>query len=57
MTKFTGYGLGINHDHKPVCVNLPPEIDAIVRSLPNRSEKLRQWIIEGVEREGLFREE
>ena len=38
----------------PLSVKLPREIDAIVRSLPNSSEKLMQWIIEGMEREGLI---
>lgn len=47
-------GIGLKHHQSPVCVKLPPEIDAIVRSLPNRSHKLRQWIIEGMEREGLI---
>jgi hypothetical protein len=34
-------------------VRLPEWADAIVRLLPNRAEKLRQWIIEGIEKEGL----
>ncbi len=38
----------------PLSVKLPREIDAIVRSLPNNSEKLMQWIVEGMEREGLI---
>lgn len=39
---------------KPVCVALPIEADEVVRALPNRSEKLRQWIVEGMRREGLL---
>jgi len=35
---------------KPVCVALPLEIDAIVRSLPNRSDWLRKIITEAVEK-------
>lgn len=36
-------------------VRLPISLSKIVRSLPNRSQKLRQWIREGAEREGLLR--
>ncbi len=39
---------------KPVAVALPIEADEIVRSLPNRSAKLREWILEGMRREGLL---
>lgn len=28
-------------------VRLPEEIDSQIRSLPDRSEKLREWILEG----------
>ncbi len=38
----------------PVSVALPIEADEIVRGLPNRSAKLRQWILEGMRREGLL---
>lgn len=44
-------GLGVKHSQKPVSVMLPPEIDALVRSLPNRSEFIRQAVIEKLERE------
>jgi hypothetical protein len=36
---------------KPVSVKLPIEIDKFVRSLPNRTEWLRQVIVEAAERE------
>lgn len=36
-------------------VRLPQSVDAIARNLPNRSEKLRQWILEGLEREKLIK--
>lgn len=36
---------------KPVCVLLPPDLDEYVRSLPNRTEWLRQVIAEAVERD------
>jgi Arc/MetJ-type ribon-helix-helix transcriptional regulator len=44
-------GLGISHKQKPVSVMLPPGIDALVRSLPNRSDFIRQAIVEKLERE------
>jgi hypothetical protein len=36
-------------------VRLPESADAIARNLPDRSEKLRQWILEGMEREKLIK--
>ena len=51
---FKGTGMGVTHKQPPVCVKLPPEIDKIVRSLPNRSEYIRQAIIEKLDREGLL---
>ncbi len=36
----------------PICVKFSTEVDEKLRSLPNRSEKIRQWVIEGLEREG-----
>ena len=36
----------------PMSVRLPPELDTIVRSLPNRTAWLRDAIIEKLEREG-----
>lgn len=44
-------GLGTKRGHKPVSVLLPPELDNWVRSLDNRSEWIRQAIIEKYERE------
>lgn len=37
----------------PMSVRLPPELDAIVRSLPNRTAWLRDAIIEKLQREEL----
>ncbi len=50
-TRFKGEGLGITHKQKPVSVMLPKEIDAIIRAMPNRSEFIRQAIIEKLQRE------
>lgn len=56
-TMFKGQGLGIGHSRSPVCVQLPPDLDALVRSLPNRSEFMRQAIVEKLRREGLLSED
>ena len=52
--KFKGKGLGTTDKQSPVSVKLPPEIDAAVRSLPNRSEYLRKAIVAQLERDGLL---
>lgn len=56
-TQFQGYGVGIPRTIAPIPVKYPPEVDAILRSLPNRSEKIRQWVLEGMRREGLLEDE
>ena len=53
-TQFKGKGLGVKHKQKPVSVMLPHEIDAVVRSLPNRSDYIRQAIVEKLEKDGLL---
>jgi hypothetical protein len=50
-TRFKSSGIGVKHDTKPISVMLPGDLDAYVRSKPNRSEWLRQIIAEAVERE------
>ena len=52
--KFKGKGLGTTDKQSPVSVKLSPEIDSIVRSLPNRSEFLREAIAEKLRKEGLL---
>jgi hypothetical protein len=51
---FKGSGVGIKHKTPPVSVKLPPEMDALVRSLPNQSEFIRAAIAEKLEREGMM---
>lgn len=53
-TQFKGKGIGVKHKQKPVSVMLPSEIDAVVRSLPNRSEYIRQAIAEKLKKDGLL---
>ncbi len=51
---FKGKGLGVTHSQPPVCVKLPPEIDALVRAMPNRSEFIRSAISEKLKKEGFL---
>lgn len=50
-TRFKSLGVGVKHDHKPISVMLPPETDAYVRALANRSQWLRQAVEEKMERD------
>ena len=50
-TRFKGKGVGIKKKKKPVSVMLPEDLDEIVRAMPNRSEFIRQAIIEKLERD------
>ncbi|MCC5636309.1 hypothetical protein LC593_10655 [Nostoc sp. CHAB 5844] len=49
--------IGIKSGQSPISTKYPEEIEKILRSLPNRSEKIRQWVIEGMRKEGLLGEE
>ena len=53
-TRFKGKGIGTVHGQKIVGARLPLKIDAIVRSLPNRSDFIREAIYEKLEREGML---
>ncbi|TAG91235.1 MAG: hypothetical protein EAZ09_18975 [Oscillatoriales cyanobacterium] len=53
-TQFKNTGLNITHKQKPISVMLEPEIDAIVRSMSNRSDWLRKAIREQLKRDGLL---
>lgn len=44
--------VGISGKSDPISTKYPPDVEAILRSLPNRSEKIRQWVIEGMKRDG-----
>ena len=44
-------GLGTKRGHKPVSVLLPPDLDGWVRSLDNRSDWIREAIVEKFKRE------
>jgi len=51
LTRFESAGVGTKSKQAPISVMLPIEIDAIVRSLPNRSEWVRAAIAEKLARE------
>lgn len=53
-THFKNTGLNTTDKHPPVSVKLPPELDKVIRSLPNRSQFLREAIAEKAVREGLI---
>jgi metal-responsive CopG/Arc/MetJ family transcriptional regulator len=49
-----GKGLGTSCKQAAVSVKLSPEIDALVRSLPSRSDLIREAIAEKLIKEGLL---
>jgi hypothetical protein len=51
---FKGHGIGVQHKTPPICAKLPPELDQLVRPMPNRSEFIREAILEKLQREGLY---
>lgn len=55
-TRFTGQGKGTKSKQQPISVMLPADIDSIVRALPNRSEWIRDAIIQKLKREGMLEE-
>ena len=53
-TQFKSKGVGVKNKQRPVSVMLPPEMDSVVRSLPNRSDFIREAIAEKLQKEGLL---
>jgi hypothetical protein len=51
---FKGDGLGLTHSTKPHCFKIPDPYDRILRSLPNKSDFLREAVMEKLERDGLL---
>ncbi len=52
-TQFKPTGVGVSRK-APHSFAIPDPYDEILRSLPNRSEKLRQWVIKCMVEEGLL---
>lgn len=50
LTRFKQKG-SVPMAQQPLCVRLPADLDAQVRSLPNRTEWLRDAILEKMQRE------
>lgn len=53
-TRFKSKGVGTKYKQNPVSVLLPGDIDPIVKAMPNRSEFIRQAVLEKLIREGLL---
>lgn len=51
---FVSQGKNIGGEVKVIGCKFPPEVDAVLRTLPNRSEKLREWVIKCMVEEGLL---
>ncbi len=53
-TQFKGEGKGIPHNQKPISVMFPPLIDELLRNMDNRSEYIRNAIINQLYRDRLL---
>ncbi|MDF5715037.1 MAG: hypothetical protein PUP92_19020 [Rhizonema sp. PD38] len=51
-TQFKDKGVGVGRK-PPLSFQIQDPYDEILRSLPNRSEKIREWVIQGMLKEGL----
>lgn len=45
---------GVEMASQPIGCKYPVEIDRVLRSLPNRSERIRVWVMEGMKRDELL---
>lgn len=52
--KFKGKGIGLKKDIQTINVRFPPEIDAILRGMENRSEYIRNAVIRQLQRDGHY---
>jgi hypothetical protein len=52
--KFKDTGLGTKSDTRPICAKFSPDIDAIIRALPNRSEFVRSAVMDALKKSGLL---
>ena len=53
-TRFKSTGIGITSKQAPICVMFPGEFDEILRSLPNRSEYIRDVVIRALKEDGFL---
>lgn len=56
-TQFKSTGVGLTHKNKTFGFKIPDKYEDVLELLPNRSQKIRQWVIEGMIREGLVFED
>jgi len=54
--KFKDTGLGTKSDTSPICAKFPPDVDVIIRGLPNRSEFVRSAVVAALKKYGLLEE-
>lgn len=52
--KFKPKGVGVRHGANPLTVKVAPELRAIIDALPDKPDRLRRWIFEGMQRDGLI---
>ena len=53
-TRFEGQGMGSKSKQPPICAIFPADVDKILRSLPNRSEYIRDAVIDKMKRDKLI---
>ena len=52
--RFKPLGIGSEYGQQPISVMYPSEIDGLLRSLPNRSDFIRDAVVEKLRKEGLL---
>ncbi|MBD2776752.1 hypothetical protein [Iningainema tapete] len=53
-TQFKSTGLGITNESKTFGFKINEKYEDVLIMLPNRSQKIREWVIQGMLREGLI---
>ena len=52
--RFDSHGLGSKYGQQPISVMYPADIDVLLRSLPNRSEYIRDAVVKQLRKDGLL---
>ena len=53
-TQFKSQGVGVKSKTTPVSVMLPPQLEILIKSMPNRSEYIRKAIANQLEQDGFL---
>ncbi|TBR56850.1 hypothetical protein B4U84_27950 [Westiellopsis prolifica IICB1] len=53
-TRFKKQGIGSKSKQPPICAIFPADVDKILRDLPNRSEYIRDAVINQMRKDGLI---